>query len=360
MAIEWVTRYTERGERYRVREDTSMIPILPEFLNCCVYIYKTEKDARAGEVSGGGSGFWVSVPFKANPDRSQNYAVTAKHVLDGMDNPVLRVNRKDGTSKPFVTNRLRWKDNGKDDLAVYALDIDENDFAIMTADISDFVDERRQQMIYPGDEAFMVGRFISHEGKEKNSPSVRFGNISMLATETRVNAYGHDQQTFLVEQRSLPGYSGSPVFVFLNPSQPRPPMWMVAGNRIGKINRETTGPWLLGVDWLHIHNWEQVMDGCDEEAKKIPDRWVKSHTGMAGVIPAWKLAELLDCEELLVDRAKDDRRITEENKPKSYSSYDSASPDAMQITPEGAEIPVPTKDQFLNDLKKIIQKTGGI
>jgi hypothetical protein len=34
--------------------------------------------------------------------------------------------------------------------------------------------------IFPGDEVLLPGRFISHDGRQRNKPILRFGNISML------------------------------------------------------------------------------------------------------------------------------------------------------------------------------------
>jgi hypothetical protein len=77
----------------------------------------------------------------------------------------------------------------------------------------------------PGDEVFMVGRFVSREGKEKNTPAVRFGSLAMVPRES----FGEEQvssgEHFLVNCRSIFGYSGSPVFVFIDPTLPRPPYW---------------------------------------------------------------------------------------------------------------------------------------
>lgn len=317
-----------------------MIPIPPAYLNCSVYIYNTKEHAKDGSFTGG-SGFLVGVPLEKNVDASQTYVVTAKHVIENMANPVLRVNLEQGGCEPLVTNRARWKDHETDDLSVFPIDLDSKTYKIRCAFISEFVNAERNAWLYPGDEVFMIGRFFSHEGKEENSPSVRFGNISMLATETMENKWGKDQQTFLVEQRSLPGYSGSPVFVFLDPSQPRPPIWIVASNRIGRVDIKRTGPWLLGIDWVHVNDYEPVLDGRNATSKRVkPEAWVKSHTGMAGVIPAWRLAELLMDEELVVHRKSEDTRITQEKKASNFLDH------------ESADIPVPTPDQIMREIGK--------
>lgn len=152
----------------------------------------------------------------------------------------------------------------------------------------------------------MIGRFISHEGKIKNTPNVRFGNISMMPEEPMTNKYNHPQETFLVDQRSIPGYSGSAVFVFIDPTLPRPPFW---GTPLNAYRQGWHGPWLLGLDWAHIHNYEGLLTDKETEAPAEPKRWVRANTGMAGVIPAWRILQLLDREDLVEQRTKDDEKI---------------------------------------------------
>jgi hypothetical protein len=160
-----------------------------------------------------------------------------------------------------------------------------------------------------GDEAFMIGRFFSQEGKQQNTPAVRFGNISMLPLERDV---------FLVEHRSLPGYSGSPVFAWIDPNLPRDEFGFPAPSH---MRQEHYGPWLLGVDSCHIHSFEPVLNSQNPEDKAEPPRWVKTHTGMAEVVPAWKLYELLNSPVLVEQRHQEDEAITR-NKTNNYRSMD--------------------------------------
>jgi hypothetical protein len=292
-----------------------MLPIIPTFIHCSVFIYKTVEQANAGSFSGG-SGFLVGVPLDGNKEKTQVYVVTCRHVLKGMQNPVIRLNLFPSHKKPPVeTNRLRWIDHPDlDDLAVYPLPIDfqeEPEYDVTWVSWEYLVDSSRNAVIFPGDEVFMIGRFISHEGNGQNAPAVRFGNISMMASQPMKSQFKDDQETFLVEHRSLPGYSGSPVFVYLNPSQPRPPTWLTPWQQTGDVGMDKIGPWLLGIDWVHIHNYEPVLTQRDEKSIAVPKLWVKAHTGMAGVIPAWRLADLLTSPELKMARKKEDDCVTQ-------------------------------------------------
>lgn len=152
----------------------------------------------------------------------------------------------------------------------------------------------------------MIGRLISMEGDTKNTPAVRFGNISMLPDEPIVNRYGHPQETFLIDSRSIPGYSGSPVFLILFPPSPRPPHYYTMVDV--EYDSAWHGPFLLGIDWFHPHNYEELHD---EKMEPIsPKKYVKASTGMAGVIPAWRLSDLINCDELKTQRAKTYQRLT--------------------------------------------------
>ena len=159
--------------------------------------------------------------------------------------------------------------------------------------------------IGPGDDVFIIGRFVNcSEGKQRNLPSVRFGNISQMPWEPIV-IEGHPQESFLVEARSISGYSGSPVYVYLpqqvdgtiNPEIKK----MVTDGKLklpGVSSKRVNipmqiGPWLLGVDFCHIRWDEPIWSKITK--KPISDDWfIKSNTGMMGVVPAWKLHEILE------------------------------------------------------------------
>ena len=309
---------------------TQRIP--PAYELCSVYIYKTVKKSDAGENSGG-SGFIVRFPFQHNIEEYQLYVITNRHVIEKMAEPVLRLNDISGKSQSQKTNKDRWAISKTDDLAAYPLIILEEEFQISAVPVGRFATPHlmKSLKIGPGDDVFMVGRFISHEGKQRNTPSIRFGNISMLNKETMQNGFEQDQETFLTEMRSIPGYSGSPVFVTLDPKLPRPwdsdipeevgratyvspsPSLISSSTELGIYAEGIHGPWLLGIDWTHINNYSPVLrrKGSSRDPKDcVKGRWIESHTGMAGVIPAWKIRELLDTEKLAAQREKEDAKIS--------------------------------------------------
>ena len=68
-----------------------------------------------------------------------------------------------------------------------------------------------------------------------------------------------------------------------------------------KLSRDK--PCLLGLDRCHIKNYERVLDH-ELRKKRGKQSWVASNTGMASVIPAWKITEVLGSEDLTLQREK--------------------------------------------------------
>ena len=57
------------------------------------------------------------------------------------------------------------------------------------------------------------------------------------------------------------------------------------------------GPWLLGIDYCHIYDKELVFNSATGDP--IPNMHVRSNTGMMGVIPAWRLTDILQGPDIL-------------------------------------------------------------
>jgi hypothetical protein len=100
----------------------------------------------------------------------------------------------------------------------------------------------------PGDEVYFMGRFIAHDGKQRNTPIVRFGSIAMMPREpVHQTQRAFDQESFLIEARSLSGFSGSPVMLYIPPFSHRFRAGKYAWDEKGLA--PTTTMLLLGLDW---------------------------------------------------------------------------------------------------------------
>jgi hypothetical protein len=307
----WVIRASPSGGHY-----SYWMPPVPriadEFLDCAIYLYASEKDAELGERSGG-SGFLVGIP---TVDLSANlwitYAVSNKHVIES-GNSVIRMRTKAGRHFIMPIDERAWTFHPQgDDLAISLIRFDWQSMRFNFVPRSGFLDKSMlaQFNIGVGDETFVVGRFINHEGRQQNLPTARFGCIAQMPIEPVNSETGFQQESFLVESRSIGGYSGSPVFVEIPkfsirwgaedwfPSKvPNSDEWAkaVMSNDWGYFRAH--GPWLLGVDWGHINDWQPVCDAAGRPVDRGGPPWktqVPMNTGIMTVIPTWKLIEMLD------------------------------------------------------------------
>ena len=295
------------------------VPRLPaihrQLLASVVFLYPSEDAARAG-CPGGGTGFLITVPdgevwdflkhgdtppqdFPESEERHV-YVATAAHVIH-QGATVVRINRGQQVEVlplPVGSDGWCFPADGTD-LAVARLGMATPEWQHMAVSHQMFICPievlsagflNPEGWIGSGDECFLVGRFLTHEGREQNRPSVRFGVMAMSYGEKiRDGSSGLEQESFLVEARSLSGYSGSPVYVYKaavmgDDGEVRP----YVSSRVR----------LLGVDWCHLSHFEPVL-GADRKTPAEPKQWIRLNTGMAGVIPAWKLTELLNDPEVL-------------------------------------------------------------
>jgi hypothetical protein len=191
--------------------------IADAYIDNAIYIYSTAEDAEMGKGIGG-SGFFVHVPFPNNRKFQQTYVVTNRHVVHSTATPVIRLNRIDGFTNSLATRQEDWTLHPDgDDVAVLPIPLNRNEVRCMSIGMELFVTQKliEDEDIGIGDDIIMVGRFIGHDGRQRNTPAVRFGNIAMMPHEKiKAATTGSEQEGFLVELRSMPGYSGSAVYIY--------------------------------------------------------------------------------------------------------------------------------------------------
>ena len=131
----------------------------------------------------------------------------------------------------------------------------------------------------------------------------------MMPGDKIVSSSGFSQESFLVEMRSLPGYSGSAVYVY-SPNSMNDMSKVRGGqnmsdlsefNLFGKEAQTSVdlmmnklapkGPYLLGIDWCHLNNICTVLNRGNQPSEGL---YVSMNSGMAGVVPAWKIAETIN------------------------------------------------------------------
>ena len=262
-----------------------------------VYLYQSITDAEEASPSGA-TGFIIKLPFESNSEndkRYHEYIVTNAHVIqNGIE--AIRLNTLDGTSECLRLDDLKWYFHPDDDdlavcpLSTLSIGFKQFDYEAIPHHMFITKDYLQRYDIGLGDEVFIVGRFQYHEGTERNLPSARFGNIAQMPIEKikikRSPSYIMYQEGFLLEMRSIGGYSGSPAFLVT---------YMGAPTRKFRIDLDMQNHTkLLGVDCGHLHLYEKVYD---KEANQSIGR-VKLNSAMSVVVPCWKLQELLNIDEL--------------------------------------------------------------
>jgi hypothetical protein len=337
-----LTKYNNAGEPFTVyRREPEMPRIDDQFLDCSIYLYHSEKDAERGE-STGGSGFLVAMPCFGDgwllegecPQGAYHhlYAVTNRHVIEG-DCSVVRLNKDSGGVKdgycsviPFTPDN--WTCINGHDIAVAPIDYKENNKWLFVSTDRFLTKKIAADFdVGIGDETFTVGRFINHDGRQQNTPSLRWGHVAMMPREVaNSDNPTQSEESFIVETHSISGYSGSPIFVRplptdkllaqsqipqISPTNSSVFPQLVSKSPSGLITSRTGGPWLLGIHWAYLHNWvdEEIM--VDGKIMKDTKRKIRVNTGMSAVVPAWHLLELLERDEFVVQRKVEQKKLLE-------------------------------------------------
>jgi hypothetical protein len=283
-----VERQTTCGHWYTAWRPTGVPRIADEMLQSVFYLYPSREAAEQGHAAGG-TGFIVAYDSTKVPNTYFLFAVSNKHVVADSGASVMRLNKKDGGIDIIEMEPHEWYFTSNQDLAIVPIMVNLDKHRVKAVPFNDLIspDAIATFDIGPGDEVFMIGRFVNHDGKLVNSPSVRFGNLSMMVDNIEHPNLGV-QESFAVEMRSMGGYSGSPVYVY-------PSAW--------NMNRRSTSVggqrlFLLGVDWGHIVDHSEVREKIvsiemEATARGRTIAYVAANTGMNGVVPAWRLAEMI-------------------------------------------------------------------
>jgi hypothetical protein len=277
------------------------MPRIPdEFIDCIVYLYPDLASADSGAPLGG-TGFIVRTLGQTDPSIEFFHIVTNKHVIEN-GNTIVRFNLQDAGHDQdsghdsFDYPKSQWEKSPNADVAVCLLpnlDRSRLNVAFISPSLFLTTQEIAGRDIGMGSEVFFIGRFINAEGKDKNRPSLRFGTLAQ--TDTQIIDGG---ETFLVEARSIPGFSGSPVFAYPPRSGvPRPVLSMGSPGQMG--------PWLLGIDCGHIYDY---LAAVDDRGQALPFK-VRSNSGMMTVVPVWWLDKLINGEKMKRARAAREREI---------------------------------------------------
>ncbi len=238
------------------------------------------------------------------PGKAYLYVVTNWHVAVRNGASVIRVNTKDGKTDSWAFGPEDWFFDQALDIAIVSISFDPSKHRYAGLGIEGLVtkDSVERDGIGPGDDVFMVGRFVDHDGGEVNTPAVRFGHISVNPTPIeQPNRQYVD--AFCVDMHSRSGYSGSPVFVYRTPGYD-------LNDRLSSDMKDAkilfSGTNLLMLLGIHFAQFPEIWEiGKPEKAREesaVPliteGMHVKGLSGMTCVIPAWEIARLLEDPKL--------------------------------------------------------------
>jgi hypothetical protein len=327
------------------------MPKIPEqVIHSVFYLYASREDALAGR-NPGGTGFIVQqmVPGVA----PFIYGVSNWHVVCDGGWSVIRLNRNDGGVDVIELGPEDWEFlPGKYDVAIVPLNPDTAIHKYSTIPTHLFAKRPDPTDFSVGDDVFMIGLFVDHDGTTTNVPSARFGNISMLPNERAKieQPTGYKGVSYVVDMHSRSGFSGSPVFVyrtfgsdltegaFGHPFEnfavdhPIELDHLGTSRNSGRLRVNTLFNF-LGIHWGQFpETWElrdksKLAESNKRQHLVTEGGYVEGLSGMTCVIPAWEILEVLNMPKFKTDR---DRALTEKRaerytKPKPESASPLAS-----------------------------------
>ena len=271
------------------------MPRLPkDIVDSALYLYASREDALAHK-NFGGTAFLLSMTSERYPEITYFYVVSNWHVAVRDGCSVLGLNTLDGSTDAYELGPEDWVfDPNGDDVAVALVRLNFDVHRVNPIPIK--LIYSKAQMLAPdpdgvglGDDVFMMGRFIDSEYLATNSPAIRFGHISAVMAQVQQPGRGF-RESYCLDMHSRNGYSGSPVFAYRTPGTNLARTYLSGG--IPEL-KETVLV-LLGAHFGQFGEPLEIVGGGGGS--------VAGFSGMTGVVPAWKIRELIDCDALKQQR----------------------------------------------------------
>lgn len=249
-----------------------------------------------------GTGFFVGLPSEVDTNVTFIYLVTARHVLRPSETFWLpkiyvRLNLRDGTSTNFALS-ITASGTGKNvfthedttvDIALipFAPDFSICDARYLPIEAIPSEADFKNLDIREGSDVFFTGMFVNHLGVKHNTPITRFGKVALI-TDDKIDWITGKTDLYLMEANSYPGNSGSPVFFHVGDE--RADGSIVLGGSIIKLAGVLSGTYmdLQPVKTLAVST----------------NQFVTPNLGIAGVVPAYELKDILFSKELHQFRSK--------------------------------------------------------
>ncbi|MDT7542788.1 MAG: hypothetical protein QOE33_2692 [Acidobacteriota bacterium] len=282
--------------------------------NIICYLAVRLADGESFKYQSRGTGFFIAIPGETDSRLFHVYLITARHCIEKVKehgdlyvrlnfDPRLTdfVKFGDADFLPVPLDDWIFPDDGAIDIAARPFNLLQEDAVVHQAlSQSSFATDRKLNTfnVGIGDAVFILGLFSHREGRRKNIPIVRSGNIAAMPEEPLIDENsGQEYEAYLIEVRSLGGLSGSPVFA----AQGRGLYSAVAAESV-------MSPGLLGLIRGHwdLRTRKNYVGYAEDEPLTV-------NTGIAIVTPIQEVTKLLESDELKKQRRRQEREWLAKN-----------------------------------------------
>jgi hypothetical protein len=264
-----------------------------------------------------GTGFFIAY-------ENFGYFITAQHIAaEFADAPfVIRINQSDGTAKnihidPIMDEGICWYNNKDENVDISVLPFTFKKSSEFVDNGAIFINQElfcsdaclKSNRIGIGDICYTIGLFKLMTGEKRNLPIVHTGNIALMPGDEKIpvrdwmapgQKLKRRVEGYLIENTSIKGLSGSPVFV-------RPTVDMhglIVGEQLTEV-KETGITSLARADVYLLGIWTNSWDAEPDEVMAIElGHKMRVPLGVWVVIAASKLIEILELPELCRMRAE--------------------------------------------------------
>lgn len=255
-----------------------------------------------------GTAFYVGIDV--GRDRWVNYAVTARHVIDASrphgDLYIRCVNAKGQLTVMRLPHDDWWLHPTTDVAATrVCFSLEEFGFKMLPSYLFGTDEWLKQHDVGIGDRLIIPGMFTQFIGGLRDEPVLRFGRISLMPKEKikippQGGLPGMEIDAVLAEIAAWGGQSGSPVFVYFSVDRN-----LFAGDQ---LSTQIPNPRLIGL----VHGHYNVIQRLVSNESEYSDLHIPLNAGIAIIVPAAKIQELLMMEMVVEDRERVKQILREE------------------------------------------------
>ncbi len=249
-----------------------------------------------------GTGFIIGYPIPEKEGQVIPLVVTARHVLGDQNKVLARFSTQEGSSTTFVSydiesmkkNNDYWEypgDDGVDIVVFRSLHFKETKYNLFPINLIATKKTFEENTIRQTDRVIFPSLLINFMGSAQNYPVIRDGSIALIPGEKVPMRYKvgsrvivTTQEVILVDATSIPGASGSPIFLWPGPR--------LKGN---SYQMGGTKPYLLGI----MHGFypavpREILEVKTSDTKKM----YSENSGVAIIFPSWKLNDIIESKKL--------------------------------------------------------------